>query len=95
VPLTRLPATPINDTHDGRAEGGSILQRLIGHGQIGAWERDPERRMSRVDECAERVRLEPGITVTPEGRFYEVNGLATYGQIIGGILRVQSVMPPG
>jgi hypothetical protein len=33
--------------------------------------------------------------VTPEGRFYEVSGLATYGRIINGMLRVQSVVPPG
>ena len=40
-----------------------------------------------------RLTLTP--KVTPAGRFYEVTGRATYGRILDGVLRVQSVVPPG
>ena len=59
------------------------------------------RQLSREPVVARQVlrklvagRFTMTPTVTPEGRFYQVSGTATYGRIINGMLRVQSVVPP-
>jgi hypothetical protein len=38
-----------------------------------------------------RLTLTP--KVTPDGRFYEVGGLTTFGRILEGVVRVQSLGP--
>jgi len=40
-----------------------------------------------------RLKMTPRIT--PEGRFYDVEGRATYGRLLEGVISVVGLVPPG
>ena len=41
----------------------------------------------------ERLVMTP--LAKPDGRWYEYAGRASYGRLLAGVLRVQTVVPPG